>query len=212
MEILGYFLAGGLGAVLWFLFKRKKKSQFEVSPDTMPRTPRARPVNLARARRRRLAGGFYPIGYTGPYIVGEELVDELMWMEELAEMGELGRDDLGEFGDEQEHSVEDPRESGEFVTEPEPAEEAPEAEEFEPLDPEPAEEAPEAEEFEPLDTVPTPVKKAPAPAPEPEAEAIDESEVLNEELNRGWGVDSIVVEEDYPTYDDDASDGDSRDD
>lgn len=123
-------------------------------------------------------------------------------MEELSDVGELDR---GEFEDVQDHPVEDPRESHEFVTEPELVEEAPEAEEFEPLDtiPTPIKEASKAEEV----VVPKKPKKPkkPKPAPEPTGEVIDESDVLNDELNRGWNDadDGISVHDDNSWSDED---------
>ena len=45
-----------------------------------------RPFDTAPAgsRRRRRGGGFYPVGYNGPYYDDEDLVDELLFSAEIA--------------------------------------------------------------------------------------------------------------------------------
>ena len=197
MDYVGVLIAAALAWVLYFLYGKRKNAQAETSPDIMPTPPRGTFAPV-RFRRRRLSGGFYPIGYAGSYLPGEDLVDDLLWMAELAAMTEEELAELGEYGGEdyvqdEEQAVEEPVAEEPVVEEPAPVEEAPEAEEFEELAPEPApvEEAPEAEEFVELAPEPAP-EPAPAPEPEPapapEPEVVEEDDVLNDDLNRGgWG-------------------------
>ena len=82
MEVFGYLIAGALAWLIWHLFK--KRNEDEVSFDIVPAPPLATPPGInPRQRRRRLSGGFYPMGYAGPYLDGEDLLDELLWQAEL---------------------------------------------------------------------------------------------------------------------------------
>lgn len=93
---------------------------------------------LDRSRRIRRSGGFYPIGYTGGYLEGEAMVDEIYWMAMLENMSDVDRADLGEYG-----------EYGE------PADEEVPVDRFDPPPP-PVEEQPEATEFEHITVEPDP--------------------------------------------------------
>ena len=85
--VLWVFVAGLVLFVLWTLFKTPSKTQ-KTTPDIPPSRPSTKMVYDAtnKQRRRRNSGGFYPVGYDGPYEDGEELVEYLIWSAVLDEM------------------------------------------------------------------------------------------------------------------------------
>lgn len=184
MDAFLVVIAGVAAYLLWFIFGKKSKNE-DLSDNMPPMPPQSQKPIVARLRRRRLSGGFYPIGYSGIFLPGEDLVEELLWMAALAAMTEDELDELGEYGGEDYVEVEDPRESAEFVTEP-------------------VEEAPEAEEFVELDPV-----SEPTPAPEPTSEP----EPVEDDTKRsGWGdgVDSDLSDS-FGSDDSDSGGWDSDD-
>ena len=83
----------GIVMAVFYLYIKKQPMGYD-----MRKEQACRPM-LNRSRRRRRSGGFYPIGYTGDYLEGEDLVEELIWMAVLAEMSDVDRADLVEYGE-----------------------------------------------------------------------------------------------------------------
>ena len=110
-EFIFAVIVVGLGLLGISVYRRKKTENVEVNTPPSVDT-------LGKFRRRRRAGGFYPIGYTGSFLAGEELVAEAVWMAELAALSMAERDALGEYGSDDFYQVEDPRESDGTFDEP----------------------------------------------------------------------------------------------
>ena len=121
--------------------------------------------NTTIYRRRRLAGGFYPVGYTGPYQPGEDLLPDSVWAAELAGLSLAALAALGEYGGsagDVPYQVEDPNESNGNYDQPntsvpvedEPPQDAPPMPEAPAAQDAPAttdDPGPESTEFEPDD-------------------------------------------------------------
>ena len=140
MEFSTIFAIVLIGLVVYVLVRMATKSS------TKNVVEGARPTTR-EMRRRRNGGGFYPVGYVGPYDEGEDLVDFIIWMAIISEMSDYDREELGEYGGYDGYTEDDLDialyEEDHPVYEPEvdePVYEAPEAEEFEVIDDSPEEE------------------------------------------------------------------------
>ena len=64
-----------------------------------PKSPPAHIRHASRPQRRlRLSGGFYPVGYDGEYLPGEDMVDYFIWGSVLDDMELEERLALGDYG------------------------------------------------------------------------------------------------------------------
>lgn len=108
---------------------------------TQPRTsaglkPRPSLVSNRPQRRRRNSGGYYPIGYDGPYDDGEDLIDYLVWFAIMDAMSDDELADLGEYGEyeEVEETIVEIVDINEETEELDAVFEEPEATSFEPIE------------------------------------------------------------------------------
>ena len=72
-----FFVLAIIVIACFALFKVIKSSKRTIDKQMIGRTP-------VGQRRRRRNGGFYPVGYIGPYYGDEDLIDELLFVAEIA--------------------------------------------------------------------------------------------------------------------------------